>query len=343
MGTILTAACLARGDARAATYSFTKIADDNTGLASATLDMNGMGKAAVSGNMVAFHACYGDGTGCGIFTGTGGALTTIVKDGTAAPMGTFSSDFTLPPPFGPDSFAGRPAISGTTVTFKAGYQFDSCSGNFSNFGIFTGNGGPVTTIARRRATRHLIGAFSSFLDPAISGMNVAFQGGYGANLKGIFSSSRRANNDDRQIGRHRAAGGGPHRLSSRRRSVEAQWRSKPTIVAGKEFLLAAGVRRRSSPRPAIAAPIGTFDANGFFEPAISGTNVAFRARYGSEGGTGIFRGNGRPLTTIAKMGDPARRERSFAISTRRSAGNNVAFVGNYAASNTPCLSAAVEH
>jgi hypothetical protein len=65
-----------------------------------------------------------------IYSGTGGSLTTIVKVGDPAPEGTFLS--------GPPRV---PEISGDVVAFNGFYGSGSQ-------GIFTGNGGPLTTIVK---------------------------------------------------------------------------------------------------------------------------------------------------------------------------------------------------
>jgi len=70
---------------------------------------------AISGGRVAFEADFTiGGSQHGIFSGTGGALTTIAKTGDTAPSGTFTT-------FG--SFG--PSISDTTVAFEANYGVSS--------------------------------------------------------------------------------------------------------------------------------------------------------------------------------------------------------------------------
>jgi uncharacterized protein YjbI with pentapeptide repeats len=70
-------------------------------------------------------------------------------------------------------------LSGPTVAFRglAGSQE----------GIFTGNGGPLTTIVKKGDATPLGGTFNSVLDPTISGGTVAFLGTY-AGGSGIFAS-----------------------------------------------------------------------------------------------------------------------------------------------------------
>src|SRR5262245_45454320 len=171
VGAILAIAISCAELAGAVTYSITRIADNATTSPEGVLDAVGIRKASVSGGNVSFQACYGGGAGCGIFSGNGGALTTIVKDGTPAPIGNFAS---VPPTFGGDTFVGRPAAAGSVVAFQAGYQFNSLTGAFDKFGVFTGNGGAtVTTIAKSDDTAPS-GTFSSFSDAAISGTTVAF-------------------------------------------------------------------------------------------------------------------------------------------------------------------------
>jgi hypothetical protein len=84
--------------------------------------------AALSGDRVAFVAGYSGQQG--VFTGNGGALTTIAKTGDPAPSGTF----------GQSNAFSQNVISGDMVAFRGVYP--------GGAGIFTGNGGSLTTIVK---------------------------------------------------------------------------------------------------------------------------------------------------------------------------------------------------
>ncbi len=95
------------------------------------------------------------------------ATTMVVGVGSPAPLGgTFSS---IDPNY---------ALSGPTVAFRGLVG--------SQEGIFTGVGGPLTTIVKKGDSTPLGGAFDSVLDPTISGSTVAFLGTY-ASGSGIFT------------------------------------------------------------------------------------------------------------------------------------------------------------
>jgi len=122
----------------------------------ATNTFSPFGPPAISGNTVAFRGGYASSSGpaSGIFTGSGGALTTIIQSGNPAPSGAFFN-------------FGEPSISGDTVAFDAAYD---------SRGIFTVTGGTVTKIVELDDPAP-VGTFSFVSSPSISGDNIAFSGG----------------------------------------------------------------------------------------------------------------------------------------------------------------------
>ncbi len=119
---------------------------------------------AVSGSNTTFIG-YSNGTGGsrGIYTGNGGALTTIVRAGDATPLGgkTTFTDF------------GNPTIKGNTVAFSGTF-----GGVTATSGVFTSTGGVLTTVATNVVGGAPGGSFfSSFSNPAVNGNTVAFRGG----------------------------------------------------------------------------------------------------------------------------------------------------------------------
>jgi hypothetical protein len=115
-----------------------------------------------------------------VYVGSGGPLTTIVKNGDPAPNGTFLS-------------FGDPTISGNTIAFAAEY-----TGGLR--GIFTGNGGALTTIAKEGDPAP-VGTFHfpsglSITPPSIAGDTVAFNAYFGETTyqnHGIFVNRRGMN------------------------------------------------------------------------------------------------------------------------------------------------------
>lgn len=123
----------------------------------------------LSGNRAAFKE-NGPGSSGAILTSDGGPVTTIVKTGDPAPSGTFTV-----------SNLGYPEISGDVVAFKGQY-----SGGGQ--GIFTGNGGPLTTIAKTGDAAPS-GVFTGFDmgQTADNGQQVSFRGFFGTS-DGYFVS-----------------------------------------------------------------------------------------------------------------------------------------------------------
>lgn len=106
----------------------------------------------LSGDTVAFQATYGIGPlDDGVFTGFGGSLTTIAKQGDQFSGITLLSFF-------------NPTISGHRVAFLATY---------SDVGIFTDDGGALSLIAEAREPVPA-GGFAAVAIPTISGQNIAF-------------------------------------------------------------------------------------------------------------------------------------------------------------------------
>lgn len=149
--------------AKAATFTFTKIADESDSFSSGNFSspaLNDSGTVVFGGAL--------EKVGPGIFTGSGGAITTI-----ADTTGPFSS-FRFPEAF----YSSMPSINNAgTVAFNA--LLDDGSE-----GIFTSRNGAITTIADTN------GPFSSFSSPTINNRGtLAFQALLDDGSEGIFTSS----------------------------------------------------------------------------------------------------------------------------------------------------------
>ena len=197
---------LVAGEAKAISYTFTKIADT-----SGSFDFF-LNAAINDSGLVAFEASLDTGSNGlfdGIFTGSGGPITTLVD--TSGPF----NDFFFPPSInngGTIAFGARLDTGGagiftsnggliTTISDNSG-PFENLEGSFISFndsgivafnafldtgeqGIFTGNGGPITTIIDNSNNRH--DGFFSF--PAINNNGtVAFNAFLNFDF-GIFASS----------------------------------------------------------------------------------------------------------------------------------------------------------
>jgi hypothetical protein len=264
-------------------YTFINIAD-NTMTEPGGSNFESFENPSISDSAVAFVGSYFG--GAGIYTGSGGALTTIANRGDAAPTGTF------------DSFNAQVAITSGTVALIG--QYDS----FTKTAVFTGSGGALTTIAQSGDPAPT-GTFDSVESPSISGGTVTFRGVYAAGgQEGIFSGSGGAvatvvkegdpaptgtfdGIDDAAISGGNVAFGGEY--------------------GGNEGIVVdSGGTKTEIFRTGDAAPIGTFDGI-LGSPVIDGSTVAFQASFndGVDSGEGVFAGSGGALTTIAKTGDTA--------------------------------------
>lgn len=264
-----------------ATYAFTNIAD-NTMQASFGAPFHSFHFPSVSnGNVVSFSGRAGDTTVSGVFSGSGGALTTIAKTGDTSPLGTFTAFYLWP------------------VSSEAGvtaFVARSTGGD----GIYTGNGGPVTTIAKKGDPAP-VGTFSAFDDtPQVDNGVAVFVASYdgGAN-EGVFTKNGGnlttiAKKGDAPAGTvlstfatSRIDGDVISFGANTNAIFKSQGGLITKIVAGGD-----------------AAPTGVFDA--IRNPhSLSGQTVAFSADFPFVTNAGIFTGSGGPLTTIAKTGDPA--------------------------------------
>jgi hypothetical protein len=149
---LVAALCLLPGlPAKAQNYTFTLIAVTSSGFGAPSLNDAGV---------VAFSALLPGGTN-GVFTGSGGSLTTIAD--TSGAFSGFSS---------PVSINNQGAVA-----FSAGLDAGGS-------GLFTGSGGPTTTIADTS------GPFSSFSAPSLNNNGtVAFRASLDAGGSGIFTGS----------------------------------------------------------------------------------------------------------------------------------------------------------
>jgi hypothetical protein len=127
---------------------------------------------SISNGQVAFFALYDDPTSTesthGLFVGSGGPLTNIVKTGDQSPSGTFQS-------------LGFPSISHETVAFQG---VDTAGP-----GIFTATLAGSSILIARAAIPTSWGVFDYFSDPKIGGNTVAFLASFDESLRrGVFTS-----------------------------------------------------------------------------------------------------------------------------------------------------------
>jgi hypothetical protein len=283
--------------AHAAAYNFVNVADTQTSAPSGSF--SGFGFPSISGSTVAFTGYYGGSNASGVFSGSGGVITTISKQGDAAPIGTFVD------------FGNAPTVNNGTVAFTGRYN------NGSTQGVFTGGGSPPTTIITS-TDQAPSGSFNSFSSAAIGGGNVAFGATYdGANKSSSFRTA-----------------GGPFTIIAPT-AIFGGVAISGNLVAtsdGSNVFIGSGGAVTTIAKFGDAAPLGTFvhfDGTTGQSPAIDGGKVAFGALYNGGGNSGIFIGSGGPLTTIVKSGDPAPIG-TFSTAGRPSiSGATVAFVGFY--------------
>lgn len=298
-------------------YVFTKIADTTTGAPSG-LFTTFRSDPAISGGTVAFEGNFGGGGASrGIFTGNGGSITTIAKTGDVAPLGTFT-DFGL----------RGATISGGMTVFYGRYT----QGPSYYEGIFSGNGGPKTTIAKTGDAAPY-GKFTIFSPAsAVSGSTTAFVASY--YKEGDTSSSTGVFNSTGGITTAMATANGeaPVRaftsfgfpsISNGTTAFHGEFTG--TGGFGRGIFIDSGGPTITSVKTGGPAPAGTF--GGFSDPAISGTTTAFYANY-NNCCQGVFTENGGVIVTIAKKGDAAASSTFSSFSTKPAiSGGIVAFVG----------------
>lgn len=186
------------------------------------------------------------------------------------------------------------------------------------------------------------GTYGGFSNPAVSGVNVAFLGSYsgGTGTSGIFRSNgvittgvARASSGD-SSGDATPNGGNFTSLSAPvidgtgvtfiggytgGTGTTAIFRNDGTTTT-------SSVRSGSSDNPGETNPYGgTF--NGVVGPAVSGSDVAFRAGYtGGTGTNGIFRSNGTSITGIVRGGNDS------------NPGDTTPYGGTFTSFNNPAIS-----
>lgn len=281
--------------ATAITYKFTNIADSTMSAPGGTFV--GFQGLSIGGGTVAFAATTSNSSG--IFTGTGGSLTTIVKSGDPGPVA----------PFG---LVSDPAISGNKVAFHASF-----GDVLQSSGIFVGSGGPLTTIAFERDPAP-VGTFVAFSEPAISGDTVAF--------RGIFGPS-----SNRKTGIFTGSGGTLTTITLTNFSAPSISGEFVSFFGRDEdgdegIFVGAGGPLIEIAKIGGPAPTGTF--TGFSRPSISGGNIAFEAETDS-GDFGVYRSNGQEVVTIASSGAAAPIGSFYGVGSAAIGGDTVAFSGSY--------------
>ena len=263
-------------------YTFTLIADSTgpfSDFPSVSLSSSGT---------VAFSARF-DGSGAGVFTGNGGALTTITTIATP-PSGI---------PFGPPSInqAGM-------VAFSAGDR------------ILAGNGGPVVTIA------DTAGQFKGFASGYTASINaagtVAFWALPATGPAGIFASS--------------AGTITPLFLNSAPLFANSSFSLNDAGTIAFQKSNGTGILTVASGSiTTIADSTGPLNYFGTAPSLNNAGTVAFAAgKNGQDGGVfGIYKGNGGALTTIADVSGPFSYFGDFYFNPPSINGaGNVAFVAN---------------
>jgi len=273
------------GNVASAPYEFINLYDSSGPFNSFGIPDFNAGPALNNSGTVAFSASLDTGES-GIFTGSGGATTTIVDtSGPSIGFGGYSLNNSGTVAFistGVFTGNGGPitsivSIPGSDVFFGGPSLNDSGTVAFSlDSGIFTGNGGPLTTIVD---TSDISGPFFNAFSPSINnGGTVAFEAsGNGGN--GIFTGS-----------------GGPITTIADRNSLNDQFNNDLFNIIQFPSLNDSGTVAFAVAR--------AFDAVGTFADS---TPVAFAPPPGCEEEpdpdseeAGILAGSGGPVTTIAR-------------------------------------------
>jgi hypothetical protein len=232
-------------------------------------------RAAISNGAVAFKGLYGSRTG--VFSTSGGPLTTIAKFGDPAPAGTFTG------------FPDFPDASSGNVAFRGVYT--------GGEGIFLGAGGGLTTIVKKGDTSP-IGTLTSIETPAISGNNVVFSGTAAA-ASGIFIGDGGALATIVKSGDPAPNG---VFTSFRTTSVDGdEVAFLADYTSGRGIFKSTGGVLTTIAKVGDATPFGTLTSLLIEGTPISAGKVAFRGFY--SGGNALFIGDGGPLVPLIKDGD----------------------------------------
>jgi len=280
LGVLALTLILAPAPARAALlYSFDTIADSNDGFSSFRApSLNASGTAAFAAGLAT--------GGFGIFTGAGGATTTIADTGGAFPV-----------------FIGDPSLNASGTAAFAARRSSGVFFNNAGTGIFTGAGGATTTIAERSLTSFFkfFGA-PSLNDSGTAAFRAVFQTSPGAGGTGIFTVAGGARTTIADTSGAFSVFLGDPALNA---SGTAAFRASLDAGGSGIFTGAGGATTT------IADTSGAFSS--FSDPALNASGTAaFRANLGL-GQRGIFTGAGGATTTIANnsgafssfLGDPA--------------------------------------
>jgi hypothetical protein len=225
---------------------------------------------SVSGNTVAFVGSY---TGVfGVFTGSGGSLTTIAKQGDAGPTRPFNS-------------FGETAISGSSVAFIGIYDDPGR-------GVFVSSGGALTTIAKTgdSVPNGVLG--TNFGPPAISGSTVAFieRFGFGAIYAGDGGPLTLI-----------AKAGDPAPIGAFTQLFDVDMYGDTVVSSGDGVFQSRNGALQTIAKSGDAAPFGTFHCC-FRDTSISGDRIAFLASDGA--GPAIFTSTPSTATAVVvRVGD----------------------------------------
>jgi hypothetical protein len=252
---------------------------------------------AISGETTAFVGHYGN-IKQGVFSQSGGLLHTIAKTGDPTPLGPLSSF---------DSCCGGsqqqfpfPAISGDAVAFRGIIGWDQ-------EGIFTGNGGPLTSIVKSGDPAPIgIGTFTSFSEPSISGNTVAFRS-KSARSSGIYSGNGGPLTTIAKYADPAPEGTftlfSDPTISGENVAFIAEYGSEQQgIFTGTGGLLTPIVKMGD---PAPEGKFLDFGLHGDIPPAIAGDTIAFNAYYGTTPYQfqGIFVSQNGAISLAIKKGD----------------------------------------
>jgi hypothetical protein len=220
-----------------------------------------------------------------------------------------------------------PVVEGSDVAFQAAIET-------SHFGIFKGNGGPLSKIVRTGDPAPT-GVFSSIgtAQPSISNGHVVFRGIYGAgqSVEGRIFSGNGGSLSTVAKGGDSA---GPVTFGPLSFDYPVVNDGNVAFMAG--FSGGSGVFSGNASSFSVIvksgdiAPQGTFESN-FSQPSVSGDKVAFVGQYGNR--HGIFVGSGGSLTNIVEEGDVAPVGEFYTVGSPAIDGDSVAFIGRYGTTN----------
>ena len=277
--------------------------------------LNDAGQAAFRGGLTGTSGGFNDDSG--IFRGDGTTLTQIARAGQAAPDNNGSLS----------NFSSTPALNDAGQAAFVGFLAGTSGGLSDDRGIFRGDGGTLTQVARAgQAAPDNNGSFSDFDNPALNDAGqAAFFGslagttGGGSDNEGLFRGDGTTLTQIVRRGQAAPDGNGSFSFfgsPALNDAGQVAFNGSLTGTSGgfnddSGIFRGDGTTLTQVARAGQAAPDGNGSFSDFFSPVLNDVGQAAFVGFltGTSGGfsddLGFFRGDGTTLTQIVRRGQAA--------------------------------------